>query len=98
MSGAEKYDWSCAELRKMDAMICRALDGMSLRCGGAQELDKRRGAQILASRSDEGEDRGETHLRRCRRRPKNMRMSRPWGTMLRESPMDSASIRKNVSR
>ena len=35
--------------------------GESLRCGGAQGLDKRRGAQILASRSDEGGYRGETY-------------------------------------
>ena len=38
-----------------------APDGERLRCGGAQGLDERRGAEILASRS-EGGDRGETHL------------------------------------
>ena len=37
-------------------------DGESLRCGGAQGLDKRGSAQIVANRSDEGGDRGDTHL------------------------------------
>ena len=30
-AGAETYDWSCAELRKMDAMICRFLRMLLMR-------------------------------------------------------------------
>ena len=62
-SGAETYDWSCAELRKMDAMVCHFLSVLLVgKAYDAEGLDKRRGAQILASRSDEGGDRDETHL------------------------------------
>ena len=70
-----------------------ALDGESQRCGGAQGLDKRRGAEILASRSDEGGDRGETHLvasgdvegapRTCAGHDRSL------GMMLKESPLGS---------
>ena len=63
-SGAETYDWSCAELRKMDAMICRFMRVFLM--VKAYDAEARKGwkkrSQILASRSDEGGDRGETHL------------------------------------
>ena len=48
-----------------DTLVClRGSSGIihPMASRGAQGLDKRRGAQILASRSDEGGDGGETHL------------------------------------
>ena len=45
----------CAESRRMDAMMCRFLRVLlmvkALRWYGAQGLDKRRGARILAARA-----------------------------------------------
>ena len=81
------------------SLLESALDGESLRCGGAQGLDKRRGAEILARRSDEGGDPGETRLvasvevegapRTCAGHTTAV-----WSTMLRESPLDSVGHMK----
>ena len=65
-SGAETYDWSCAELHKMDAMICRFL--RVLLTGKAYDAEARKGwtnEEVLKYwrvAPIEGGDRGETHL------------------------------------